>query len=215
MLKYLSFQTACDVAFGVFISVWFIARHIFYPVVCYSVYAHLPIMIPYTCYDSTTGKKVGPAERGPKIWANIMQPFHDPGGLVCYNDEIRVGFLTVLLALLVLTLIWFGMIIRVAYKVVTGDGAEDVRSDDEGEDEIDEEEIEIDAFDHIHEKHEGQMIMEEADGESVNLTRNTSPPAALRRSSRRGPVAKASGISIPGHGDKKELLGRIGCDKPS
>jgi acyl-CoA-dependent ceramide synthase len=152
-----------------------------------------------------------------------MGSFNDPGGVVCWNVWSRTSFLTMLGALQILTIIWFGMILRVAYRVISGKGAQDSRSDDEGEDEEEEEEVEIEVYDSPNSKGllngNGQQkyIMEEVDGAGVNLARKgmESPTIPLRRSSRRNPVTKASGISIPGHGDKKELLGRIGCDKPS
>jgi len=48
--------------------------------------------------------------------------------------------------------------------------------------------------------------------EELRFVRRSSSPKqkkAIKRSK-----GMSSGISIPGHGDKKELLGRIGCDKP-
>ena len=55
-------------------------------------------------------------------------------GLVCWNDNIKWTFLGMLLALqCVCYSCWFGMIIRVAYKVLSGQGADDTRSDDEDE----------------------------------------------------------------------------------
>lgn len=137
-----------------------------------------------------------------------------------------MSFLSLLMALQVLTLIWFGMIIRVAYRVIAGKGAADTRSDDEGEDEdevdeLSEEEVEIE----VHDPPAGlavddqKFIIEEADGSGVNLAgvkhKRVDSALPARRSSRKSPVTKASGISIPGHSDKKELLGRIGCDKPA
>lgn len=41
------------------------------------------------------------------------------------------GFTSFLIALLVLMWVWFWMICRVVYKVISGKPAEDVRSDDE------------------------------------------------------------------------------------
>ena len=230
MLNYLNFSTACDVAFGAFILSWFVTRHIFYNMVCYSIYAHVPSTpdFPYGCFDSRTGKKIT-EDGGNAIWSNIMASFDHPGGEVCFNNRIRMSFLSLLMALQVLTLIWFGMIIRVAYRVISGKGAQDTRSDDEGddeeEDEQSEEEVEIEVYDPqgTLSNANGQaqkFIVEEADGSTVGLAGNKSkktemPATPARRSSRRIAVTKASGISIPGHGDKKELLGRIGCDKPS
>jgi acyl-CoA-dependent ceramide synthase len=223
MLNYLNYPTACDAAFGIFIVSWFVTRHIFYNLVCYSIWAHVPSAgMPYGCFDPSTGAQLT-KEGGTHIWSNIMKSFNEPGGVVCFNNRIRMSFLLLLGALQVITLIWFGMIIRVAYRVISGKGAQDSRSDDEGEDEEEEEEVEIEVYDPPTTKglanRNGQQtfIVEEVDGAGVNLAKKSmeSPGTPLRRSSRRIGVTKASGISIPGHGDKKELLGRIGCDKPS
>jgi len=81
------------------------------------------------------------------------------------------------------------------------------------------------AFDGVSEhatRYNDVPIEEEVDAESLNLgmRRKTSPGGGSanstpRRSSRRTGVGRATALSIPGHGDSKELLGRIGCDKPS
>jgi acyl-CoA-dependent ceramide synthase len=223
MLNYLNYPTACDAAFGVFILTWFVTRHIFYNMVCYSLFSHSPSPdMEYACFNSATGVKISDGG-GNEIWSNIMGSFNEPGGVVCWNKKIMTWFLALLMALQVLTIIWFGMIIRVAYRVLSGNGAQDSRSDDEGEEEVEEEEeVEIEVYDPPTTNGNAQpkYIVEEVDGNGVNLngkknSGSESPNTALRRSSRRNVVAKASGISIPGHGDKKELLGRIGCDKPS
>jgi very-long-chain ceramide synthase len=180
------------------------------------------------CYESTTGKKISD-DGGSAIWANVMQPFDRPGEPVCFNDNIRIAFTGLLMALQVLTVIWFGMIIRVAYGVISGKGAQDSRSDDEDEGEEEEiEEIEyeekIATFDGLndHANHQvEQPIEEEVDAESLNLgLRKKNGSSSMngntpRRSSRRTGAGRATALSIPGHGDRKELLGRIGCDKPS
>jgi acyl-CoA-dependent ceramide synthase len=234
MLNYLNFPLATDIAFGIFIVSWFITRHILYNFVCWSIHAHVPSErdMPYGCFNSTTGKQLS-SEGGTAIWSNIVASFDNPGGEVCFNNRIRVSFLSLLMALQVLTLIWFGMIIRVAYRVLSGKNAADTRSDDEGDDEEEEEEEdelteeEIEVYDsaglvgNIANGQAQMFIVEEADGANVGLNgasktkKVESAPTPVRRSSRRIAVTKASGISIPGHGDKKELLGRIGCDKPS
>lgn len=57
-----------------------------------------------------------------------------------------MGFIFLLLALQVLTLMWFYMIIGVAVKVIKGGQAEDTRSDDEDSEEEKEEEEEEDLI---------------------------------------------------------------------
>ncbi|KAF2424460.1 LAG1-domain-containing protein [Tothia fuscella] len=225
MLNYLDMRTACDIAFGVFISAWFFTRHICYLIVCWSIHVDVPKAMPYACFDSKTGKQTS-FYGGSSIWTNVLQSFNRPDGTVCFNNKIRVSFLSLLLALQVLTVIWFGMIVRVAYRVLSGKGSEDPRSDDECEDEVEDEEIEVEilhssSYDATNEMNaKAHMpIEEEVDAEALNHKlsgRNGSPSGPLRRTSRRtGGPARATAISIPGHGDHKELLGRIGCDKPS
>ena len=130
---------------------------------------------------------------------------------MCFNNVIKWGFLTALLFLQVLTLIWFSMIVRVAIIVLRGGEADDVRSDDEGDaggqEDIHENLIQVledqtDRFD------EPQPFIEEVGVEAINLKGRTSN-ARYRKS-----TSHASGVSLAGHSDRKELLGRIGCDKP-
>jgi very-long-chain ceramide synthase len=147
----------------------------------------------------------------------------DPNEEVCFTPTIRYAFFGLLLALQVLLLIWFGMILRIAYSVVMGKAAEDSRSDDEAdEEEVDEEiEIEVPAYEvlgevdkpsvHVMDGHGFQEEEVGADGLYQVKKRN----GPVTRSRGRISGTRASGISIPGHGDHKELLGRIGCDKPS
>ncbi|KAF2758389.1 longevity assurance proteins LAG1/LAC1 [Pseudovirgaria hyperparasitica] len=219
-LKYLGFSVACDVMFGLFIVAWFVARHVLYLAVCYSTYVHVPEVMPYGCYDSVTGEKLAETEES-GIMTHILQSFRDPGAPVCFNKRIQSNFLAFLLALQVVTLIWFYMIIKVAYKVVTGQGADDVRSDDEGEDE---EEEDFDVDEDLEAHHLNGMVQlpleEEVGVEGLHFTRQGSPSKGsgvkgYRRNGNKSGSSRSSGISIPGHGDHKELLGRIGCDKPS
>ncbi|KAJ2990738.1 hypothetical protein NUW54_g8384 [Trametes sanguinea] len=65
----------------------------------------------------------------PRIW--------DPSRGHFMTKEIYFGFFAMLVALQIIQLIWFWMICRVAYRVVTGQGAEDTRSDDEEDEEDD------------------------------------------------------------------------------
>ncbi|KAE9972056.1 hypothetical protein BLS_004196 [Venturia inaequalis] len=226
MLKYMNFRTACDITFGVFIAVWFVARHVIYMMVCWSMFSEIPHVMKQGCYNSTTGQMIS-EDGGTAVWWNVMQPFDRPGGTICYNNNIRIAFTALLMALQVLTLIWFGMILRVAYGVLSGKGAEDSRSDDEGEDE-EYEEIEyyddkIKSFDGTNEivtRTIALPIEEDVNAEEMNLglrRKSTSPTTASapRRSTRRTGSARATALSIPGHSDKKDILGRIGCDKPS
>jgi acyl-CoA-dependent ceramide synthase len=93
------------------------------------------------------------------------------------------------------------MIVGVAVKVIRGGEADDVRSDDEGEEEEEE-----------HEVFEDELLPyeEEVGVESINLKGRVSHASKTRY---KKSASSATGVSLPGHSDRKELLGRIGCDK--
>jgi very-long-chain ceramide synthase len=221
VLNYLRFRKACDVTFGVFLVVWFVARHVLYLVVCRSIIFDVPKTMPYGCFASTTGQQVSTGG-GSAVLANVLQPFNDPDGLVCFNPVIRYGFLGLLLALQILTLIWFGMILKVAYSVLAGKAAQDSRSDDEDEaiddDDLDlEDEDEYDETDALSDNYDPEAKSAWAEPVRDDAASKQAPQQGSGRGRNRraaGP-ARTSAISIPGHGDRKELLGRIGCDKPT
>ena len=216
-MNYLRFRKACDVTFGVFLVVWFIARHVLYMTVCRSIVVDVPKTMPYGCFASTTGQQVS-TDGGSAVLANVLQPFNDPDGLVCFNPVIRYGFLGLLLALQILTLIWFGMILRVAYSVLSGKAAQDSRSDDEEElddgSEVDEEEYDETDADAYDQEAKGAWA-EPAHDDAASKQARTGASQGKGRNRRAPGPARTSAISIPGHGDRKDLLGRIGCDKPA
>jgi acyl-CoA-dependent ceramide synthase len=200
--------------------------------------------MPYGCYNSKTAALVS-SDGGSHIFANVLQPFNDPSGTVCFNARIRWYFLALLLALQVITIIWFGMIIRVAYGVISGKAAQDSRSDDEEEDmsaaesdtefsfetttttttttTMDNEKTSIstpqlEAGASSSSSSSADPIEVEVDADDITGAFNGrpgSPSSARTRSQMRSAAARATAISIPGHSDRKELLGRIGCDKPT
>lgn len=175
---------------------WFVARHVFYLMVCWSIYAHSLVVIPNGCFVGPNDSLVGPTE-APAGFAYMIEPFFNATGRVCYNETIQWAFLTPLLLLQGITVFWFTMIIRVAIKVVRGDGAEDSRSDDEYEEDEDEEEL---IYEEIH------PLEQEVGVEDLDLK-------SWERRNGLKKQASASGVSLPGHSDRKELLGRIGCEK--
>ena len=208
MLKYLRFRLACDIAFGVFLIVWFVARQVLYLFVCYSVYAHIPEEITYGCYWGPTSDLHGPVDP-PDIFNHLIQPFQNPEGLVCWDNQIKWIFLSSLLALQVLFLIWFGMIIRVACKVIRGGEAEDSRSDDEMEEGLDGNDSDSCKNQSFERENAIEVLpLEEDVGvEGINLSALRKTPSKRFRKG----GGTASGVTIPS--DRKELLGRIGCDK--
>ncbi|OJJ47808.1 hypothetical protein ASPZODRAFT_15257 [Penicilliopsis zonata CBS 506.65] len=234
LLRYLGYQTACDIAFGVFMVTWFFSRHILFPMVCWSIYAHVPSTMPYGCYDSVSGAQVStplnslsasspdvPAEWTNAILPNIMQSFLDPGGVVCFNPRIRFAFLGLLLSLEAIMLLWFVTIANIAWKVIRGNSADDSRSDDEESDE--EEDVETDSAEKVQKDRcastgtsipsIGIPLEEEVGVEDLHLDRRRGARVHVRRSA--AAAANGRGAATRTTRDRKELLGRIGCDGPS
>ncbi|KAJ1022656.1 hypothetical protein NDA18_004998 [Ustilago nuda] len=114
MLKYAGWQTTCDIAFGLFMLSWLVTRHLLY------------IRVVWSCV-------IDPAK------AMTFKPTNHLTGDFFTKTAHRV-LVVLLCALQVILLMWFYMICRVAYRVVTKAGAVDSRSDAESsyEDEMDE-----------------------------------------------------------------------------
>lgn len=106
MFRYLEMSTACDVAFVFFLLSWFMTRHVLFIYVLKSTYYDLPRVVSFD-------------------W----KP--EQGYRFVYSTYVI--FNSLLFALQIIQILWAFMICRVAWRVVTGKGAEDERSDDEGE----------------------------------------------------------------------------------
>jgi len=112
MFKYLENRITCDSLFGLFMVSWFVTRHVLFIRLIHS-----------TMYDLPRKISLG--------WEPKQGRF--------MTQNVHYSFVVLLVVLQILQLVWFTMVIKVAYKVLIGQGAEDVRTDDE-DDEIDEEE---------------------------------------------------------------------------
>ena len=219
ILKYLKFTTLCDATFGVFMVMWLVTRHMLYLAVCWSIYAHIPEEIQYGCYRGGDLNLEGPLAV-PNDFDHLTQPFRDPEGLVCWNNGIKWVFLGLLLALQCVLLFWFSMILKVAYKVVSGEGADDTRSDDEDdqeEEEVKEMSLPEKAFDSVKSGPEQSLYLEKevlsTDGGLHFSSPTPGRRSPVRRSSRkRTSEAHTTSVNLLGHSDRKELLGRIGCE---
>jgi very-long-chain ceramide synthase len=198
---------------------WFVARHIFYLGVCWSAYFEEPGIIPYGCYTGGMDNLKGPfpVPPGPAFY---FAPFTDPEGIICAAPFSTRGFIYMLLALQVIQLLWFAIILKIAWKVLRGGEAEDSRSDDEEEEgEFVEED---DLIDEVPKKEEAPQpksyfeiqppLEEEVGVEGIRLTPGRTSPAKRMKKSE---SASTTGVSLRGHSAHKELLGRIGCDKQS
>jgi acyl-CoA-dependent ceramide synthase len=207
---------------------WVLARHVGYLTVCYSVYRDTSAVMPSACFRETANGREGPlptpTDRGIMY---LAEPLYDSEGLMCFNESVKWNFLVVLLMLQGLMLVWLMAIIRVAVKVIRGTGAEDTRSDDE-DNEAEEEECDeyaegtmakAGAVEAAIATHGGktsyddegggddQPIEEEVGVEDIDL-KGWGRRAGLKRQ-----ASTSTGVSLPGHSDRKELLGRIGCEK--
>ncbi|KAF7196286.1 Sphingosine N-acyltransferase lag1 [Pseudocercospora fuligena] len=210
ILRYLGMQTACDCAFGVFVLTWIAARHVAYNTICWSIYAHVNSKaMPYGVYSTITGQRLS-TDGGNKILQSLLQPMLDPGATtIAFNANIRWSFLGLLSALQVITIGWLIMIIRVVVRVLSGQGADDSRSDDEEDDE--DEEIEngppqpSEPIRAPEEVEKPQFIEVETTSEELSWSTRK---ASSVNGHRKKPKGISSGLNL---GEHKEILNRIGC----
>ena len=135
-----------------------------------------------------------------------FDPFFDQKGTICLDRNIKSIFLGLLLMLQVLSIIWFGMIIKVALSVLKGVGANDTRSGDEDEGEDDEEEND-------EKEEEGEEAYEvRSNGKPTQSTNSRVIASGNEVPLRQTGLFQRGGIRVPGSRDRKELIGRVGCN---
>jgi len=193
-LKYLGYSTLCDVMFGMFMVSWFVARHVLYLMVCWTIYTDMERVVPVGCFYGNGTNLKGPLPV-PEGWRHWVEPFRNSEGALCFASPVMQGFLYTLLGLQAIMIVWFFMIVRVATRILRGGSADDPRSDGEADSEEAEYEYE-----------EAQPLEEEVGVESIDL-KGWERRTGLKR------AASSTAVSLPGHSDRKELLGRIGCEK--
>ena len=132
LLKYLGYNTICDVAFGVFLVAWVIGRHGLYNRVVYSVWQDSIRIIEPGCYPANS-PYIPVSYENDTLW-EFFGSFSRESEAMCWTRTIQGAFLFFLVVLQIITLAWLYMILRVAWRVVQGVGADDTRSDDEDED---------------------------------------------------------------------------------
>ncbi|EDR12841.1 uncharacterized protein LACBIDRAFT_246558 [Laccaria bicolor S238N-H82] len=106
MIRYIDIsQLACDLTFACFLVSWLVTRHFLFLFVIYSTVVDLPKHVPFLL--------------------NTEQGYY-------LTKSAYLAFCIMLGTLQVLQCIWFWMICRVAWRVITtGNGASDDRSDEE------------------------------------------------------------------------------------
>ena len=127
-----------------------------------------------------------------------FDPFFDQKGTICLDRNIKSVFLGLLLMLQVLSIVWFGMIIKVALSVLKGEGASDTRSGDEDEGE--------------EEEGRGETCEVRANGKPTQSATGKAMASGSEAPSRQTGLFQRGGIRVPGSRDRKELIGRVGCN---
>ncbi|QIW99903.1 hypothetical protein AMS68_005421 [Peltaster fructicola] len=204
-LRYLGLQTACDIAFGVFVVTWCLARHVSYLTILYSLCVHNSHTIMLYGTYSTIDSHMISTDVNNDILGNMLQTMINPGATtVQWNPVVRWTFIIMLGGLQVITCVWFVMICRVVARVLRGEGADDSRSD--GEDE----EQEVQTRPVTGKRPSEQKFIEitaEADDlyySSQRVSSSSNRPSGIRKKSK----GISSGLNL---GEHKDILNRIGC----
>lgn len=198
IFKYFGYENLCNAAFVVFLITWLVARQILFPMLCWSIYKNVPDVMAYGCYSGTTAEMLT-TNGYPDRFAHLFAPYFNIDGPICMNRTVKWIFLSFLLSLLVLNLLWFVMIVKIAIGFIRSGSTEDSRSD--GEDEEDEE---SETEGPLRSKESSPVVSADGTG-SDHAAPRISPTSSVR--SRRGVLGDQA--------DRKALLGRIGCEKPT
>jgi very-long-chain ceramide synthase len=120
MFRYIGLYTLCDFTFTWFLLSWFVARHVLFIIVILSAWFDGPRLIKVR-------------------WVPELGHYYSP---VTYNTfvyllvalQVSIRFMSLFAPhrlFKIIQMVWFGMICRVAWRVISGQGASDDRSDDE------------------------------------------------------------------------------------
>lgn len=159
-LRYVGLQTICDATFGAFLLCWVVLRHFLYLILVWNCVETLPKdrfeVAKYPSREAWETRDSIPAT-DPLVFKKIhYSPLTISEFFASDLDFSRSFLVALLMALQCLLLGWFVMIVRVAYRVITGAGAADTRSDEELSEE-DEKAIEEVEVKEMQEAKKGQM----------------------------------------------------------
>ena len=204
ILKYLRYETACNIAFGFFGVAWFFTRHIIYLKLCYDIYTDVPgpTTMLYGCYNGSTSELIEDMPAHPDYIFHLLRPFQHLDGSICLNVEVKYIFLGMLLILQALALTWFAMILKVVYGIMIGGKANDVRSDNEVESD---EEVNL----------EQKRLMNITDLNSCVSSGIAERQCELGEGTTKSPktVVTTAKEAYRHTENRKKLLSRIGCEK--
>src|SRR5699024_6257762 len=85
-------------------------------------------------YTGSTSEFI--SAEAPNAFTYMLGPYFSLDNPICFNPTLKWIFLSFLLFLEGLSIVWFSMIVRVAYGVIRGGNAEDTRSEEEDEAEV-------------------------------------------------------------------------------
>ncbi|POY74314.1 hypothetical protein BMF94_2508 [Rhodotorula taiwanensis] len=115
LFNYAGWQAASDVTFAVFFLLWIVTRHVIFGRIIWSIIAEAPTILPF-----------GWSSREGYFW----------------SKRTYWAFIGLLGMLQLIICLWFAMILRVLWNMFRGHSAEDTRSDDEDENDLDPSETE-------------------------------------------------------------------------
>ncbi|KAH7348669.1 TLC domain-containing protein [Rhexocercosporidium sp. MPI-PUGE-AT-0058] len=227
LLRYLRYEMACNIAFGVFVVSWFITRHVLFLQLWWNTYTDVPgeRTMMYGCYNGATSQRIPEMPSQPDYFSHLLWPLQDLEGIICLNTEVKYIFLGMLFLLHTLSSIWFVMILKVIARILSGKPAEDIRSDDE---EGQQEEPPIESLNPC--TGSASELLGQAGGSSTSASMFRANLDKLNPCTGEGTevtdtVMEASNMSkrpgptttrrrLIGAENRKELLSRIGCEKP-
>ena len=188
---------------------WLLCRHILYNMLVWSIFKSVPSRMAYGCYSGATAEMISTDG----YLSHMFSPFRDLDGPICMNRTIKWTFLSFLLSIQSLSIVWFTMIIRVIVGVVRTGNAEDTRSDGE------EDELLAEGKEELVEKAvvvgNGSAIKDGANASAEGSPSSSSSTTTRIRSNGSATVRTSRGrVRLGDQNDRKALLGRIGCEKP-
>jgi acyl-CoA-dependent ceramide synthase len=181
-----------------------------YLTLCYDIWVDVPgpRTMLFGCYNGATSELIPDMPAHPDNFAHLLWPFQNLDGIICLNQQVKYTFLGMLILLQTLSVIWFGMIVKLIAGMVVGVKVEDVRSGDEDE-EVDGREVaEVRRQMNVTDLNVCVGAGDEMASTNVGLSKKLLPTQKPRVSVTSG--RRRLGVTE----NSKELLNRIGCEKP-
>src|SRR5436309_13041441 len=114
MMRYLELQRLCDTTFFLFLVSWPYTRHYLYNLIVISAYFDAPRIFHRDNRSSQTYHILPPRGGGP--WKDGY--YWNPTQGYYFTYEVHMAFIALLAILQALLLLWFGLIVRLAFRVL-------------------------------------------------------------------------------------------------